>query len=266
MEDLSLIIKKVVVAHRYHYEENQSHHYHDGRNAYGFVHLLSGALEYTFNDGRVLTVKAGDLTLLKPTDAYVVKCLALCHHYTVNFLIDESSVQGEFLHTLLHSQKTPQISRQSPQNSFADILENLCDVWAQKQTGYPIYSISLLYKLFYRFLQTQIPYLHDKNYDKIKCATEYIDAHWNESFTLSDLAKLCYMSPVHLRHLFEQVYKISPMEYRNSLRLLHAKDYLGQEHFSITEIAEKCGFSDVNYFSRFFKKNTGISPSKYRLF
>jgi AraC-like DNA-binding protein len=208
MEEFSLIIKNVVVAHKYHYERNQTHHYHNGRNAYGFVYLLSGALEYTFNDGRVLNVKAGNFILLKPTDAYVVHCLELCHHYTVNFLIDESSVQGEFLRELLHTQNTPQIFQQHTHNAFVDILDNLCEVWSQKQTGYAIYAISLLYNLFYLFLQTQIPYLHDINYGKVKCVAEYIDTHWSESFTLSELAKLCYLSPVHLRHLFKQVYKI----------------------------------------------------------
>ena len=48
--------------------------------------------------------------------------------------------------------------------------------------------------------------------------------------------------------------------------LLNAKDYLAQGGYSITEIAEKCGFLSVNYFSRFFKKHTGVSPKQYAKF
>jgi AraC-like DNA-binding protein len=54
------------------------------------------------------------------------------------------------------------------------------------------------------------------------------------------------------------------MEYRDSIRLLYAKDFLAEESTSVSEAAYKCGFEDVNYFSRFFKKHTGSSPTAYR--
>ena len=265
LEDLFVIIKKIIVAHKFKYHLQQKYHYAEGRNAYGFVYLLSGELDYAFKDGRRLNVQAGDCILLKPTDAYTITCMAECEHYTVNFMIDERSIEGELLRSVLSSKTTPKTPRQTAQNAYAECLNELCMAWAQKKEGYQMHCISLLYKLFYRFLRAQRPYVSDKNHEKVKRAKEYIDTHWQENFTLQELANLCFLSTAHFRHLFEQVFKISPIEYRNSLRLLHAKDYLLQNHFTITEIAYQCGFDDVNYFSRFFKKHTGISPSKYTL-
>jgi len=48
-------------------------------------------------------------------------------------------------------------------------------------------------------------------------------------------------------------------------RLDKAKELLNNTHFSIAEVAEKSGFKDVNYFIRFFKKHTGLTPKKYQL-
>jgi AraC-like DNA-binding protein len=72
------------------------------------------------------------------------------------------------------------------------------------------------------------------------------------------------MSQTSFRRLFGQVLGMSPGQYRDKQRLWHAKDYLLGNICSIDEIARRCGFRDANYFSRFFKKHTGISPTGYR--
>ena len=54
-----------------------------------------------------------------------------------------------------------------------------------------------------------------------------------------------------------------PLEYRSSLLAKRASQLLREGSFSVTEVAEMLGFESVSYFSRFFKKHKGISPSKY---
>ena len=44
----------------------------------------------------------------------------------------------------------------------------------------------------------------------------------------------------------------------------YAKEYLNSGYYTVTEIAEKCGFDDVSYFVRFFKKQTGLTPGAYK--
>jgi len=47
-------------------------------------------------------------------------------------------------------------------------------------------------------------------------------------------------------------------------RILHSKNLLRNSNFSITEVARMTGFSSSNYFTQYFKNNTGLSPLKYR--
>ena len=77
------------------------------------------------------------------------------------------------------------------------------------------------------------------------------------------LANLVNMSVTNFRREWLKLYGESALQYRDRIRLSYAKEYLMSGYYTVTEVAEKCGFNDVNYFIRFFKKNTGISPGKF---
>lgn len=263
LNDFFICIKKIIVAHQFTFDTDDIYNCPEGRNTFGLIHLLTGSLEYRFIDGRYLKVEAGDIFLLKPNDAYKVTSNIPCKHYTVNFTIDEESLEGEWIKQIFESVATPCFHEIPLQNAYVDRLSELCNIWQEKKEGFQLNAISVLYKLLYRFIRTQLPSQNNSFYLKIKPAKDYIESHWHEQFTLRDLANMCCLSVAHFRHIFTDIFKISPIDYRNSLRLLYAKDYLAEGHFSVTEVAYKCGFDDVNYFSRFFKARTGVSPKQY---
>lgn len=70
----------------------------------------------------------------------------------------------------------------------------------------------------------------------------------------------------HFRRLFRRAYGESPLEYLTSLRVNFAKRLLRENdclHYTVAQIATMSGFSDISYFSRVFKKCTGVSPRAY---
>ena len=103
------------------------------------------------------------------------------------------------------------------------------------------------------------------SYRRLVPAREYIDASYSEEMTLSSLARLCNMSETNFRRRFLEVFGETPFAYRDRLRILYAKDYLLGGYYTVTETAEKCGFTDVSYFCRFFKKHTGLTPKEFSL-
>ena len=70
----------------------------------------------------------------------------------------------------------------------------------------------------------------------------------------------------HLRRLFRRVYGESPLEYLTTLRVNYAKRLLRENarlRYTVAQIATMSGFADISYFSRVFKKRTGLSPRSY---
>lgn len=88
----------------------------------------------------------------------------------------------------------------------------------------------------------------------------------NPSFPWSvpDMAKQLYICPRHLQKLYQKRYGISCMEDVIKHRLLMAKEKIASCNLPIYKIAEQCGYSNTEHFSRQFKNRFGISPKAYR--
>ena len=82
-----------------------------------------------------------------------------------------------------------------------------------------------------------------------------------DNLTLSDIANACNVSVSYVKLLFNTYAGISPKSYFNQLRTRRASELL-REGLSVTEVADRMNFSSTNYFSAFYKKHTGISPSE----
>jgi len=94
-------------------------------------------------------------------------------------------------------------------------------------------------------------------------AAAWLQQHFSEDVTLTELARMTAVSPEHLSRLFRKETGVGFREYRNLLRLQKAEQLLKQRTgASVAEIAAECGFSDSNYFSVAFKKVYGISPKQ----
>jgi two-component system, response regulator YesN len=97
----------------------------------------------------------------------------------------------------------------------------------------------------------------------IEKAVEYIKAHYTEDISLSNVARLCYLSESYLSRKIKKVLGMGFAEYVTKLRMEKAIDCLREPAARITEVAAKTGYPDYRYFSQIFKKYTGYSPSEF---
>lgn len=95
-------------------------------------------------------------------------------------------------------------------------------------------------------------------------AIEYMEAHYDEHLTLSEVAEQIYVSQWHLSKLLNKYTKKSFSELLNQIRVKRAKELLKNPALRIGDIAEQVGFLDMAHFSRVFKKCEGISANEYR--
>lgn len=116
-------------------------------------------------------------------------------------------------------------------------------------------------------------YKSQENFDKIDNAQSdlvrefnfLVEMHFKEKHAVADYAKLLNKSPKTLSNVFGKLSKASPIQLIQNRIMLEVRRLLRYTDMTVSEIGYEVGFNDVQSFSRFFKKNEGISPSEFRL-
>lgn len=99
----------------------------------------------------------------------------------------------------------------------------------------------------------------------IRGVLDYVAEHYGEEdLSIAQIAEQLHFSPAYLNVLFKQEMKVTLKQYLNNYRLEKAKRLLNQEYLRITEIAEKCGYANANYFAKVFREAVGMTPVEYR--
>lgn len=97
----------------------------------------------------------------------------------------------------------------------------------------------------------------------LQAAARYIQEHIDGSLSLAEVAQVVAVSPAYLSQIFSQTVG-GFVEYINQQRINMACEYMRDPTMRVYEIALRVGFRDEKYFSKVFKKMTGMSPSEYR--
>ena len=97
--------------------------------------------------------------------------------------------------------------------------------------------------------------------DRVK---KYVDDHFSDSgFSLDAISRELSYNKKYISTLFKKHIGIGITEYVNTVRIQNACTMIEQGFISVGDIAEKCGFADVHYFSKIFKAKMGMVPSQY---
>jgi len=99
---------------------------------------------------------------------------------------------------------------------------------------------------------------------RLEQSAAYIHHHYTEALSVAQLAEMEHLSESRFRDIFREAFGVPPMEYILSLRIAHACELLLTTDLNVSETAEICGYTDVMYFCRLFRRKMGISPARYR--
>ena len=95
-------------------------------------------------------------------------------------------------------------------------------------------------------------------------AAAYMESRYGEDIKMETLFSVSHYSQRHFIRLFTEIYGSPPLKYLTGIRMRHACILLKDSDISVTEISLRCGYGDPNYFSRSFKKYSGMAPLDYR--
>jgi AraC-like DNA-binding protein len=100
--------------------------------------------------------------------------------------------------------------------------------------------------------------------DEISMAVQIMNKEYDKAYSLEDYSEMCHMSKYHFLRVFKSIVGSSPIEYRNEIRLEHAKELLCDTNRTISEISTLVGYTSSIHFCNSFKSKFGMSPSQYR--
>ncbi len=233
------------------------------RDHYLLHHVRSGSGIYQVGE-EVYHVKAGDTFLARPGNTIFYEadqqdpwsyCWIGFHGSECADLLAQTdfSVSGHVIHTYFGSE-------------LSDILLNIYDMRGSTLAD-TLQMTGGLYQLMSCLIRNSKNSARESFYKEVSIhqVAEYVSSHISLNFTIRDLAKHANMSQSGLYRAFMEQIGVSPMKYVEGQRMKRACALLRSTDMPVLGVACSVGFSNAQYFSRYFKKYMGISPSEYVL-
>lgn len=145
-------------------------------------------------------------------------------------------------------------------------FSKLIDVAGREKDNFQVLLSSMIVFNLSRYFQSSFDFFD--NDDKANSSLEKIKIYFRdnlyEQFNIEDMCDSMEMNYYQLRNYFNQETGMSPYQYLIDMKIQKAIEFLETTDFSIKEISYKLAFDSQYYFSRLFKKKTGVSPSKWK--
>ncbi|WP_276354344.1 response regulator transcription factor [Cohnella caldifontis] len=98
----------------------------------------------------------------------------------------------------------------------------------------------------------------------ILAAADYIREHYAEEISLNSVSTRFFITSTYFSSMFKEVIGENFLEFLTRIRMEHAKELLEHSALKVGQIGERVGYADSRYFSKLFKKQTGLMPTEYR--
>ena len=234
-------------------------HWH---NAVEFVYILSGSLEFSLN-GEKFTADEGDLVTINSAEIHAF--YPLTEHVDYYFLVADDKF---FRTNSLYSETTyfeKRIRTEQAQHLFEEIIRETekADEYSNISTVSVLLSLFIYLNRHYVRAREEQELAEQKKITLVRNTLLYLQEHYKERLTVEQISEEMHFSKSYLSHTFKELTHLSLIGYINMLRCQNARALI-LDGISIAEAAAECGFSDLSYFTRVFKKTMGLLPSEVR--
>lgn len=235
-----------------------------GRLDYQILYIASGKAHFYFN-GVEEIVTAGNMVIYRPKEEQRYYYYGVDHtevywvHFTggnvKNILrkygipndahVIHTGTSLEYKHIFLQMIQELKLCKEDYEELLVNYLQHL---------------LIMLHRLI-----SQKP--RNKNFllmEEMDCAVRYFHENYNQLISIAEYASTHHMSVSWFIRNFKKYTDSTPAQYILSLRISNAQTLLETTNYNITEIAEIIGYDNPLYFSRIFKKQSGMSPSEFR--
>lgn len=207
---------------------------------------MSGSVLHNF-ENKQITLSEGCVFFFNQRESYTAEVSKIGKSFSVHFTTEEEIDTESFC---------------MPISNMSNLLSVLEKIKSTYEIRNELMTLSLLYKFCGEMQRIRTKKYFPKE-QRIFEFKRYLDSHYVDKNCLADAITASGISARRFGDLFKKCFDTTPQKYIILRRIDYAKELLMTGMFSISFVAEKSSFSDVYYFSRTFKKETGVSPSKY---
>lgn len=250
------------------YESNHSdgdlvnEHFHD---VHQILYVLEGAGKVAL-EGNAYPFKQDHVAVITPSSLHSISSNSTLTVLVLAFDKDilEKSLQRELLAGYFNETRLQEL------NSFdgSNVRQLLRRMLYEQSQGKKINYVALkiyLSELLLKLAQSQENAMElDANTLRAERLRQYIDTHYFEILSSSDLAAKLGISTRHLNTIFKDQYQVTPIQYLTEVRLGLAEKMLIATDNDIASICFEVGFESLSTFYRLFKNSRNISPNRYR--
>lgn len=244
------------------------HHIGDQRETYELVLVSGGEATHLHND-LAEPIRSGDVLLIAPGESHTYGMVKELGIYNIMFdgswlrYLDEALFHlPDFKNYLQNGCRTqPKIS--ISQESFPQLIqlaENMLKIEERHEAGGELKLLAVFMEMLF-LLGTRH---NSASNHPIQRLLQDLNHSYANTWTQETMAKFCHMSVADFRMKFKKQTGHPPIAYLLQLRLSNAAKLLQLDSLRISDAAFRCGFNELNYFSRAFHKKYGVSPKTYQ--
>ena len=222
-------------------------------------------------------VKEGDILFISPLLLHSISLNTSKEFFSETYVFHMNYLGGNSTDICSTRYLTPMMNQEismpcliTPEHpiypSLRKIFNQITSLYDEAVVGYELALKSLFLQALFLLLQYSEKNISPdtRTYsDRLKNVLDYIEIHYAEPISISELAKLCYFSDYHFMRFFKKHMNMTCVEYINNMRLEKSVELFEQGNSSILDVSLSVGFHNLSYFHRAFKKKYHMTPLSF---
>lgn len=267
------------------YFENSSSFVFGGEshNFWEFNYIDKGCMVVTI-DGKEYLLKSGEIVFFQPNEFHSLEARGLsAPNHTVVSFVSNSKAMKYFKNKIIElnsaEKKLLSILLREGLAAYSPIEKQPPITGMRERENSPIGAVQMTFNLLEEFLITLLrrnesgisigtrlvsPMYYESLPNKIKEIAKYMEQNIRQSLSVSQIAKHFLLSESGLKKMFSRDVGCGVTDFFNNMKIEKAKEYIRENEKNFTQISDELGFSSIHYFSRLFKKKTGMTLTEYR--
>lgn len=218
-----------------------------------FFYIIKGTMLFNDSEPGELRAEPGTMLYLPNNVTYRSQWLPGDdgEYISVNFLLDD-------LYVTLPDEIC--IAARDKDGYYRKLMTNMLSVWNRGGVGYKLETLSNIYNMLYCLSNDSMRSRTKSEHRTIYKGIIYLENNYVEDISVKQLSDMCNTSESNFRRLFKKYKNMSPITYRNYLRIKKSCDLLHSGEYSIAEAAAEVGINDLCYYYKLYAKFMSGTP------